>query len=166
MDLPPALFLLTFAGIQLAAMSPGPAFAVVTQRSLRSGRAAGLGAAGGCTLGLFIWLCATMIGLAFLVSKFLWLYGALRMGGGFSSSFPIQRPLPTVTLLPPEQPLWMKITIPLLSGAIEGSWWLFVALTFSANLFRRGYARLKSYLDRTMGAVLGLLGLKLLLVQP
>ena len=83
MDLSPITFLVTLAGIQLlAAISPGPAFAVVTQKSLSGGRAAELAAAAGCTIGLGVWLAATMVGLTFLVSKFWWLYAALRVLGG------------------------------------------------------------------------------------
>ena len=83
MELTPFTFLAAFAGIQLlAAISPGPAFAVVTQRALQGGRAAGLAATGGCTLGLFFWLSATMVGLAFLISTFWWLYAVLRVLGG------------------------------------------------------------------------------------
>jgi threonine/homoserine/homoserine lactone efflux protein len=210
MELTPFTFLAAFAGIQLlAAISPGPAFAVVTQRALQGGRAAGLAAAGGCTLGLFFWLSATMVGLAFLISTFWWLYAALRVLGGlfliylafqlwrhahtpFASSPPA--PIPDkgalnhfraglfvqlsnpkalaycasvlVTLLPPVQPLWMKIAIPLVGSTVEGSWWIFVAMVFSTGTFRKRYAAVKVYLDRAMGAALGVLGVKLLLERP
>ncbi len=209
MDLSPITFLVTFAGIQLlAAMSPGPAFAVVTQKSLSGGRAAGLAAAAGCTIGLGVWLAATMIGLTFLVSKFWWLYAGLRVLGGvfliylafqlwrhsrdpfspdaepagmekstlgsFKAALLVQLSNPKalaycasvlVTLLPAEQTLWMKATVPLLGSAVEGAWWLFVAMAFSTSAFRKRYAGLKTYLDRVMGAALGVLGLKLLLDQ-
>jgi threonine/homoserine/homoserine lactone efflux protein len=209
-ELSPLMFLLTLAGIQLlAAMSPGPAFAVVTQKALCGGRAAGFSTAVGCTLGLGIWLTATMIGLTFLVSEFWWLYAALRILGGlflvylafqlwqhagtpfsidagdeggekslvsyFRAGLFVQLSNPKalaycasvlVTLLPAYQPLWMKIAVPAVGSAVEGSWWFFVAAAFSTGLFRRRYARLKAYIDRVMGAALGVLGLKLLLERP
>jgi threonine/homoserine/homoserine lactone efflux protein len=209
-DVSPVVFLFAYAGIQLlAAMSPGPAFAVVSQTALQGGRAAGLVAAAGSTLGLFIWLCATMIGLAFLLSAFWWLYASLRVIGGLFLvylAFQLWRharepmvaaaqastaPMPAlshfraglfvqlsnpkalaycvsilVTLLPAVQPVWMKITIPVLGAVVEGSWWVFVATVFSAGAFRRRYAGLKLYLDRTTGTALGVLGLKLLLERP
>jgi threonine/homoserine/homoserine lactone efflux protein len=88
MDLTPITFLVTLAGIQLlAATSPGPAFAVATQRSFSGGRAAGL--------------------------------------------------------------------------AVEGPWWLFVAMAFSTDAFRKRYASVKTYIDRVMGDVLSVPGLKL-----
>ncbi len=79
----PILFLLTFIGIQaLAAISPGPAFAVVTQKALAGGRRGGLATAAGATAGVFVWLTMTMLGLEFIVSRFWWLYTALKIAGG------------------------------------------------------------------------------------
>lgn len=210
MELTPFAFLAAFAGIQLlAAISPGPAFAVVTQRALEGGRAAGLAAAGGCTLGLFFWLCATMVGLTFLISKFWWFYATLRILGGlfliylalqlwaharapiapvalapiadrsafshFRAGLFVQLSNPkalaycasvVVTLLPAVQPLWMKVAVPLVGCSVEGSWWIFVAMAFSTGSFRQRYASVKAYLDRAMGAALGVLGVKLLLERP
>ncbi len=210
MDLSPATFLVAYAGIQLlAAMSPGLAFAVVSHRALQGGRVAGLAAAAGATLGLVVWLSATMIGLAFLISTFWWLYAALRAAGGlflvylaiqlwrhsrepfetapghaetpksplshFRAGLIVQLSNPKalaycvsvlVTLLPPVQPVWMKIAIPVLGGAVEGSWWTFIALTFSSGPFRQRYAGLKAYLEKAMGITLGVLGAKLLLERP
>jgi threonine/homoserine/homoserine lactone efflux protein len=77
------LFLLTYGGVQLlATVSPGPAFAVVTQKALSSGKRGGLGAACGTTAGVFIWLSMTMLGLEFVVSQIWWLYTALKIAGG------------------------------------------------------------------------------------
>lgn len=210
MDYHPLTFLLTFAGIQaLAAISPGPAFAVVTQKSLSGGRGVGLATALGCTVGLAIWLSATMLGFTFLVTKFWWLYTALRIAGGiFLVYLAIQLwrhsrdPLPAssavvpsdgkpwsgfraglfvqlsnpkafaycasivVTLLPPEPELWLKFAIPLVGTLVEGAWWVFVACAFSAGAFRKRYSDLKHYLERAMGAALGVLGFKLLIERP
>lgn len=100
-----ALFLLTFIGVQaLAAISPGPGFAVVTQKSLAGGREAGLATAAGATAGVFVWLVMTMLGLEFVISRFWWLYAALKVFGGlFLIYLAIQlwrhaaEPLPEVT---------------------------------------------------------------------
>jgi threonine/homoserine/homoserine lactone efflux protein len=147
-----------------------------------------------------------MIGLAFLMSTFWWVYAALRVAGGLflvylawqlwkHSSEPLPPPMPEarshsdffghfraalmvqlsnpkalaycasvlVTLLPPVQPLWMKISVPLIGTLVEGSWWIFIAVAFSTAPFRRRYGSLKSYLDRAMGTALALLGAKMLL---
>lgn len=79
----PAAFILAFVGIQaLAAISPGPAFVVVTQKSLAGGQRGGLATAAGATAGVFIWLSMTMLGLELVISQFWWLYGALKILGG------------------------------------------------------------------------------------
>jgi threonine/homoserine/homoserine lactone efflux protein len=207
MDFDPIHFLILYAGVQaLAAISPGPAFAVVSQRSLAAGRKVGLAAALGCTAGLATWLVATVVGLTVIVAKFAWLYTALKIVGGLFLLYlayklwqhardPIHVPMPgltvaetpwkafrtgvltqlanpkalafcgsvLITILPPDMPLWMKAVVPVVGTAVEGAWWIFVALAFSTSRFRRGYASIKTALDRAMGATLGVLGTKLLL---
>jgi threonine efflux protein len=51
--------------------------------------------------------------------------------------------------------------LPMVFG-IEAGWYAFVAVAFSSAGLRRSYLRLKCWIDRTAGAVVGLLGLKLL----
>ncbi len=61
MELSPFLFLLTFAGIQaIAAISPGPAFALLSQRSRTRGRTGGMAVATGCTVGICIFGVVTL----------------------------------------------------------------------------------------------------------
>lgn len=206
----PLSFILAFMGIQiLATISPGPAFAVVTQKSLAGGRRGGLATAAGLLCGFFVLLCLTMLGLHVIISKFWWLYAALKIAGGLFLVYlatqlwrHASEPLPEVasggaserslasyfraglfvqllnpkalaycssvliTLLPPEPPLWMMLTVPLLGAFIEGAWWALLALTFSRGGFRRRYQSIKSGLDRAMGAALGVLGIRLLTSHP
>jgi len=64
-------------------------------------------------------------------------------------------------LLPAEPEHWLMFTlVPMLFG-IEAGWYLVVALVFSANAPRRAYMRAKIWLDRTAGAVMAGLGIRL-----
>jgi threonine/homoserine/homoserine lactone efflux protein len=67
-----------------------------------------------------------------------------------------------VSVLPPDPPLWMMVTILAIVFANEAAWYSIVTLGLSAARPRALYLRLKSVLDRTMGALLGALGIKLL----
>lgn len=64
-------------------------------------------------------------------------------------------------LLPPEMPRSGFLLLPLLVFAIETAWYAVVAVVLSAPVPRRWYLRGKPVLDRIAGAVLGLLGVKL-----
>ncbi len=58
-----------FAGVMtLGAMSPGPDFAVVVRRSAVSGRAYGMAAAAGVSVGVFVWVLAAASGIAALLA--------------------------------------------------------------------------------------------------
>ncbi|MDH2424039.1 LysE family translocator [Sphaerisporangium sp. TRM90804] len=58
-----------FAGlVQVAAMSPGPDFAVVVRRSAVGGRGNGMAAALGVTLGVVLWVVAAAVGVAALLA--------------------------------------------------------------------------------------------------
>ena len=46
--------------------------------------------------------------------------------------------------------------------AVETAWYALVAVAFSAEHPRQGYLRSKLWIDRMAGAVMGLLGLKLM----
>lgn len=65
-------------------------------------------------------------------------------------------------LLPPSLPGWIYIVLPLLIFTIETSWYTVVALLFSAERPRAAYLRSKRWIDRLAGAVMGLLGARLI----
>jgi threonine/homoserine/homoserine lactone efflux protein len=67
-----------------------------------------------------------------------------------------------VSVLPPDPPLWIMVAILAIVFANEAAWYSIVALGLSAARPRALYLRLKSVLDRAMGALLGALGVKLL----
>ncbi|EJB04674.1 putative threonine efflux protein [Rhizobium leguminosarum bv. trifolii WSM597] len=66
-------------------------------------------------------------------------------------------------LLPRAVPLDLMIALPLGVFAVEAGWYSIVALAFSARHPRRLYLAAKSWIDRTAGAVMGGLGLRLIL---
>lgn len=65
------------------------------------------------------------------------------------------------TLLPASAPLWLVAVLPPLVFALEFSWYAVVALVFSAARPRAAYLRSKLWVDRIAGAVLGVLGARL-----
>ena len=66
-------------------------------------------------------------------------------------------------LIPNGAPLWVSLSIPPLDFLIEAGWYIFVALAMSSTRPRLIYLRSRSMIDRTAGAVLGLLGTRLIL---
>jgi len=64
--------------------------------------------------------------------------------------------------LPPHLPAWVFAVLPLMIFAIEAGWYTAVALTFSAEGPRAAYLRFKVLVDRAAGAVMGALGVKLI----
>ncbi|KPH09756.1 LysE family translocator [Rhizobium acidisoli] len=66
-------------------------------------------------------------------------------------------------LLPRTVPLDLMIALPLGVFAVEAGWYSIVALAFSARHPRRLYLAAKSWIDWTAGAVMGGLGLRLIL---
>ncbi|EJC74711.1 putative threonine efflux protein [Rhizobium leguminosarum bv. trifolii WSM2012] len=66
-------------------------------------------------------------------------------------------------LLPRSVPLDLMIALPLGVFAVEAGWYSIVALAFSARHPRRLYLAAKSWIDRAAGAVMGSLGLRLIL---
>ncbi|RUM05295.1 LysE family translocator [Rhizobium chutanense] len=66
-------------------------------------------------------------------------------------------------LLPKTVPLDLIIALPLGVFAVEAGWYSIVAFAFSARHPRRLYLAAKSWIDRTAGAVMGGLGLRLIL---
>jgi threonine/homoserine/homoserine lactone efflux protein len=65
-------------------------------------------------------------------------------------------------LLPPALPGWIYVVLPLLIFLIETSWYAVVAVLFSAERPRAAYLRSKTWIDRLAGAVMGLLGARLI----
>ncbi len=66
-------------------------------------------------------------------------------------------------LLPTNPPLWLDLALPPLIFVQETSWYAIVALAFSSNRPRALYLRAKLWIDRVAGAVIGLLGIRLIL---
>ncbi|MDW3207568.1 MAG: LysE family translocator [Alphaproteobacteria bacterium] len=64
--------------------------------------------------------------------------------------------------LPPEIPLWMNIVLPLAFFIMETLWYAVVAIAFSSRHPRAAYLRFKVWIDRAAGAVMGVLGGKLI----
>ena len=65
-------------------------------------------------------------------------------------------------LLPPSLPGWIYIVLPPLIFVLETTWYAAVALLFSAETPRAAYLRSKHWFDRLAGAVMGLLGARLI----
>ena len=66
----------------LAAMSPGPAFVVVTRVSVGESRKAALSAAFGVATAALIWAIAATLGMHLLLARAAWLYDVLKLMGG------------------------------------------------------------------------------------
>ena len=83
---PTTPYVLALAGIGavqlMAAMSPGPAFLVVTRISVGESRRAALGAAFGVATAALLWAVAATLGMHVLLAEAAWLYGALKLVGG------------------------------------------------------------------------------------
>ena len=68
----------------------------------------------------------------------------------------------SAAFLPPSLPAWVFLILPLMIFAIEAGWYAVVALAFSAEGARAAYLRSKVLADRAAGAVMGALGVKLI----
>ncbi len=66
------------------------------------------------------------------------------------------------SLLPSGVPLFVLVALPIMIFAIETIWYSVVALALSAPSPRAHYLASKVWLDRTAGAIMSLLGLKLI----
>jgi RhtB (resistance to homoserine/threonine) family protein len=66
-------------------------------------------------------------------------------------------------LLPQTVPLTVEIILPILVFLLEAGWYCIVALLLSATAPRLAYIRSKVWIDRVIGSVMGLLGIKLIL---
>lgn len=65
-------------------------------------------------------------------------------------------------LLPANAPLWLLLALPPMVFLIETGWYMFFATMFSTARARATYAGFKAWIDRGAGAVMGALGLKLI----
>jgi RhtB (resistance to homoserine/threonine) family protein len=81
-----ASYALTLTGIGavqlMAAMSPGPAFLVVTRISVGEPRRVALAAAFGVANAALFWAIAATLGVHVLLAEAAWLYGILKLAGG------------------------------------------------------------------------------------
>ncbi|KTT29643.1 LysE family translocator [Pseudomonas rhizoryzae] len=66
------------------------------------------------------------------------------------------------SLVPPSTPNWVLLVLPPLVMALEAGWYAVIALAFSAQRPQALYLRAKGGIDRFTGAVLGLVGARLL----
>ena len=66
-------------------------------------------------------------------------------------------------LLPAERPLWLDLALPALIFVQETGWYALVALAFSSSRLRALYLGAKLWIDRFAGAVIGALGIRLIL---
>ncbi|MES2102546.1 MAG: LysE family transporter [Pseudomonadota bacterium] len=65
------------------------------------------------------------------------------------------------SLLPRDVPLALILSLPVVVFVIEAGWYSIVALMLSSASPRDTYLRYKSWIDRTAGGVMGLLGMRL-----
>ena len=70
-----------------------------------------------------------------------------------------------ISLLPPQPPAWMEATVLAIVAVNEFTWYALISLLFSGDMARAFYRRAKLWTDRLMGTVLGLLGLRLSLMD-
>ena len=69
-----------------------------------------------------------------------------------------------LSVLPQNLPAWMDGTVLALVAVNEFTWFALLALVFSGGPARAFYRRAKIWIDRVMGGVLGVLGLRLIFV--
>lgn len=67
--------------VGLVELTPGPNMAYLSLVAARHGRAAGLATVAGVTLGLALYLLATVVGLVGIAARAPWLFQALRLAG-------------------------------------------------------------------------------------
>jgi threonine/homoserine/homoserine lactone efflux protein len=67
--------------VLLAAMSPGPDFAIVTRNAMISGRRAGMACGVGIAVGVFVWAVVTALGIAGLLAASAVAFTAVKLVG-------------------------------------------------------------------------------------
>jgi threonine/homoserine/homoserine lactone efflux protein len=70
-----------------------------------------------------------------------------------------------LSLLPQNLPVWMDGAVLAVVAVNEFTWFALLALLFSGDAAQAFYRRTKLWLDRLMGGVLGLLGLRVILTD-
>ena len=65
----------------LAVMSPGPDFLIVTRNSILYSKRVGLCTALGIALGTIVWVAASLLGIALVISKTVWLFNIVKWLG-------------------------------------------------------------------------------------
>ncbi|NDH62511.1 MAG: LysE family translocator [Alphaproteobacteria bacterium] len=70
-----------------------------------------------------------------------------------------------LSLLPGDLPGWMEVAVLAVVAFNEFAWFALLALVFSGGTAQAFYRRTKRWLDRIMGGVLGLLGVRLLAAE-
>lgn len=65
-------------------------------------------------------------------------------------------------LMPASPPSWLLIALPPLLFVVEATWYAVVALAFSSKGPRTVYLGAKTWIDRAAGAVMGILGTRLI----
>jgi threonine/homoserine/homoserine lactone efflux protein len=65
-------------------------------------------------------------------------------------------------LLPADPPLWLDLALPPLIFCQETLWYVLVAFAFSSAGPRAAYLRARKWIDRTAGAIIGLIGIRLI----
>jgi threonine efflux protein len=63
--------------------------------------------------------------------------------------------------IPATAPLWVKISVLLVGGSMEVSWYSIVTFALTADRILAGYRKLQRTIDRTFGALLVAVGLKI-----
>ena len=58
-------------------------------------------------------------------------------------------------LMPPSPPLWLLLALPPMLFCVEAGWYAVVAFAFSGSRARSVYIRLKQWIDRGAGMVMG-----------
>ena len=79
---PLSLLLSLLAVDLLAVISPGPAFVMVSQTSVRHGTRSGIAAVFGLIVAVLFWCVVVLSGLTILFQIAPWLYGAIKLAGG------------------------------------------------------------------------------------
>ena len=67
-----------------------------------------------------------------------------------------------VALLPPQAPLWLRLTVVAIVAVQEISWYTAVAVVFSRPSVQAAYRRASTWIERVLGTVLIGLGLRIL----
>lgn len=70
------------------------------------------------------------------------------------------------SLLPSRVPTWVLVALPSMIFVIETTWYAVVAIALSAPAPRARYLASKAWLDRSAGAIMSLLGTKLIFDAP